>query len=42
MVERTLSAGRLASIGGAGHAVMLDKPGEFSSSVANFLAGISA
>jgi len=42
MVDRTLSAGRLVTIGGAGHAVMMDNPGEFSSSVINFLAGIAA
>ena len=40
MAERTLSAGRLATIGGAGHAVMMDNPGEFSSSVTKFLASI--
>jgi pimeloyl-ACP methyl ester carboxylesterase len=42
MAEQTLSAGRLTTIGGAGHAVMMDNPGEFSSSVVNFLSGIAA
>lgn len=42
MVERTLPAGRLATIGGAGHAVMIDNPLEFSNKVTDFLAGISA
>jgi pimeloyl-ACP methyl ester carboxylesterase len=42
MAAQTLSAGRLATIGGAGHAVMMDNPGEFSSSVVNFLSGIAA
>lgn len=42
MAERKLSAGRLATIDGAGHAVMMDNPAEFSSSVINFLATIAA
>jgi pimeloyl-ACP methyl ester carboxylesterase len=42
MVERTLPAGRLATIENAGHAVMMDNPSEFSSNVAKFLSGISA
>jgi pimeloyl-ACP methyl ester carboxylesterase len=40
MVERTLSAGRLTTIGGAGHAVMMDNPSEFTSNIINFLATI--
>jgi pimeloyl-ACP methyl ester carboxylesterase len=42
MVERALSAGRLTTIGGAGHAVMLDNPSEFTSNVINFLATVAA
>jgi pimeloyl-ACP methyl ester carboxylesterase len=42
MVERTLPAGRLATIGAAGHAVMMDNPREFSNSVVKFLSGIAA
>lgn len=42
MVERTLPAGQLASIASAGHAVMMDNPGEFTSRVHGFLAGIAA
>jgi pimeloyl-ACP methyl ester carboxylesterase len=41
MVERALWDGRLATIGAAGHAVMMDNPAEFSASVATFLSGIS-
>ena len=42
MVDRRLSAGRLATITGAGHAVMMDNPNEFTSSVIGFLSGIVA
>ena len=42
MVERTLWDGRLATIAGAGHAVMLDNPAGFSASVIEFLSGIAA
>ena len=42
MVDHTLSAGRLATIVGAGHAVMMDNPGEFTSSVIGFLSDIAA
>jgi pimeloyl-ACP methyl ester carboxylesterase len=42
MVERSLSAGRLATIAAAGHSVMLDNPAELSASVVGFLAGIPA
>jgi pimeloyl-ACP methyl ester carboxylesterase len=42
MTEQTLSAGRLATIGGAGHAIMIDNPGEFSRGVINFLTSIAA
>jgi pimeloyl-ACP methyl ester carboxylesterase len=40
MVERALSAGRLVTIGTAGHSVMLDNPAELSASIVGFLAGI--
>ena len=36
MVER-MPVGQLQSIGGAGHAVMMDNPAEFSARVAEFL-----
>jgi pimeloyl-ACP methyl ester carboxylesterase len=42
MVDHALSAGRLATIPGAGHAVMMDNPGEFANSVVGFLSDISA
>jgi pimeloyl-ACP methyl ester carboxylesterase len=41
MVERTLWNGQLATVAAAGHAVMLDDPGEFSASVIRFLSRIS-
>jgi pimeloyl-ACP methyl ester carboxylesterase len=42
MVDHTLTAGRLATIPGAGHAVMMDNPGEFANTVTGFLSGIAA
>jgi pimeloyl-ACP methyl ester carboxylesterase len=42
MVDHKLSAGRLATIAGAGHAVMMDNPSEFTDSVIGFLSGIAA
>jgi pimeloyl-ACP methyl ester carboxylesterase len=39
MVERSLSASRLANIAGAGHSVMMDNPVELTASVSDFLAG---
>jgi pimeloyl-ACP methyl ester carboxylesterase len=41
MVDRTLPDGRLATIAAAGHAVMMDNPVEFSTSVGGFLTSIS-
>jgi pimeloyl-ACP methyl ester carboxylesterase len=40
MAERALCAGGLETIGGAGHAVAMDNPEEFSTRVAKFLATI--
>jgi pimeloyl-ACP methyl ester carboxylesterase len=40
MVDRTLPAGRLASIEGAGHAVMMDNSEAFSGNVMAFLEGL--
>jgi len=42
MVDRTLPAGRLTTIGAAGHAVMTDNPREFSNAVAGFLTSVTA
>jgi pimeloyl-ACP methyl ester carboxylesterase len=41
MVERALPTGRLATIGAAGHAVMMDNPNDFSNSVASFLGDLA-
>jgi pimeloyl-ACP methyl ester carboxylesterase len=40
MVERLHSVGRLATVAGAGHSVMLDNPAELSAAVVGFLAAI--
>jgi pimeloyl-ACP methyl ester carboxylesterase len=42
MAEQSLPAGRLATIAGAGHSVMMDNPAETTACISNFLAGISA
>jgi pimeloyl-ACP methyl ester carboxylesterase len=42
MAERALSAGRLATIGAAGHAVMMDNPSEFGNSVVSFLGNLAS
>jgi pimeloyl-ACP methyl ester carboxylesterase len=42
MSEQALWDGRLATIGAAGHAVMMDNPTEFCGSVIDFLAKIAA
>jgi pimeloyl-ACP methyl ester carboxylesterase len=39
MADGVLSAGRLVTVAGAGHAVMMDNPAEFTRQVTNFLAG---
>jgi pimeloyl-ACP methyl ester carboxylesterase len=42
MSEQALWDGRLATIGAAGHAVMMDNPAEFCASVVDFLSRIAA
>ena len=42
MVQRALPGSRLETIRVAGHAVMMDNPDEFSSSVEGFLTKIAA
>jgi pimeloyl-ACP methyl ester carboxylesterase len=42
MVDQALPDGRLATIAGAGHTVMMDNPVEFSASVSGFLTRIPA
>jgi esterase len=41
MVDQGLHGGRLATIAGAGHSVMMDNPTDFSACVVGFLSGIS-
>jgi pimeloyl-ACP methyl ester carboxylesterase len=42
MVDRTLWRGKLDTLSGAGHSVMMDNPAGFAHSVIHFLAGIPA
>ncbi|HTZ37365.1 MAG TPA: alpha/beta hydrolase [Stellaceae bacterium] len=42
MADETLRRGRLITVAGAGHAVMMDNPNAFSAGVGGFLAGLAA